>query len=71
MKTLRLLRNVSAFFIFVTPLAMSRPTGGMAITSYKPRCVKTYHNTNCSVVNGVCKVTICYFGCTHTACATK
>ena len=71
MMTVRLLRNLAALFIFVTPLLISQRSDGTAIASHKPRCVKTSYNTNCSIVNGVCNVTICYFGCTHTTCASK
>jgi hypothetical protein len=71
MKTLRLLRNVAALFMFVTPLLISQPSNGTTLTAHKPRCVKTSNRTNCLIVSGTCYTQPCYFGCSYTACASK
>ena len=69
MKTLRLLRNIAALFIFAAALIVSRPSAGLATAGHRPHCVKTQNHTNCHIVGNTCSVQICYFGCSFTTCA--
>jgi hypothetical protein len=71
MKTLRLLRNLAALFIFGAALVVPRPSVGQATARHSHgHCVRTLTLHNCTISGHQCVTTFCLSSsCNFSVCA--